>query len=289
MRPTAARALLLGVGLWIGGCDRPDSLTQTGGASSTPSESAPATEPAPDVSWQQDGIEVSLASLQGRTVLLHFADAASPSWAALDEAYPDLNAEGATVLGVVTDDALLPGHAYETVASDELASAFEVTLTPAAIVVDPKGRIRGRDNALDADAFFALAAPVLLDEAQNLSPVVPADRQLDAEGLHQLVRAGAVLIDLRSDAAREAEGWVRLALPCPLAQLTAEYLPADLSSTLVFLGPDAEAASELATEWGYVSVLELTNVAPYVSDDAAPGELATPSEAPLSPARRVRG
>ena len=283
MRPRIPFTLALTL-LLIGGCDRPD-------ASPTASESAPMLEPAPEVSWHKDGHEVSLASLQGSTVLLHFADATSPSWKALDEAYPDLNAEGATVLGVVTDGAFIPEHAYETISSDELTRAFGVTLTPAAIVVDPEGRIRGRDNALDADAFFALAAPVLLDEAVNTPVSTPqiAGRQLDVEALDQLMRAGAVLIDLRPDAVREAEGWVRLALPCPLDALSAEYLPADLSATLVFLGPDAETAAELAAEWGYVSVLELVDATPYVRPDAVPNELATPGEVPLSTARRVRG
>jgi len=282
MRPPAVFALCLG--LLVSGCGRPD-------ASSTVSDDAVVHPPAPEVSWHQDGNEVSLASLKGRTVLLHFADAASPSWTALAEAYPDLNAEGATVLGIVTDDAPPSSHPFETMSSDELADAFDVTLTPAAIVIDPEGRIRGRDNALNAEAFFALAAPVLLDEAVNTPVSVPetTNHQLDAEGLHQLVRSGAVLIDLRSSTARDAEGWVRLALPCPLDQLSAEYLPADLSATLVFLGPDAEAASELAAEWGYVSVLELADVAPYVEMEAVPDELANPSSAPISTARTVRG
>ncbi|MEO0559508.1 MAG: hypothetical protein AAF170_15135 [Bacteroidota bacterium] len=289
MRPTAFLALLLG--LLGSGCDRPN-------ASSAPALAVPAPERAPDVSWQMNGEQISLTSLRGQTVLLHFADAASPSWTALDEAYPDLNAEGATVLGVVTDDAPFSEHPYGTVSADKLETAFGITTTPAAVIVDADGWVRGRDHALDADAFFELAAPVLLDESTNAPVPVPdpADRQLavadlqfDAEALHQLVRAGAALIDLRSDEERTAEGWIRLALPCPLDALSTEVLPADLSATLVFLGPDADAAAELAAEWGYVSLLSLSDAAPYVMDGAARGELATPGEAPLSRARRVRG
>ena len=264
------------------GCDRSTPLP-------TSTSTAPAPERAPDVSWQMNGEEVSLASLRGRTVLLHFADAASPSWAALDEAYGDLSAEGATVLGIVTDAASSPGHLFETTSSDDLETAFQITTTPSAIVIDPEGWVRGRDHALDADAFFALAAPVLLDEGVHTAVSVPEGRQLDAEGLDRLVRAGAVLIDVRPDIARAAEGWVPLALPCPLEALTAEYLPADLSATLIFLGPDADAASEQAANWGYVSVLGLADATPYVRADATPDELAPSPEVPLSTPRRVRG
>ena len=279
MRLLAAFTLPL---VLLSGCDRP---------SASPTAALPAPEHAPEVSWHQDGREVSLASLRGRTLLLHFADAASPSWSALAEAYPDLNAEGATVLGVVTG--AVPGgdHPFDTVASDELADAFGVTMTPAAVIIDREGWVRGRDHALDADAFFALAAPVLLDEPIN-APVSTLDDdalQLDAEGLNRLVRAGAVLIDLRANDVRDAEGRIRLALPCPIDLLTEEYLPADLSATLVFLGPDAEAASEMAAEWGYVSVLELPDVAPYLDALDIPDELASPSEPSVSTARTVRG
>ena len=281
MRPLAVLTVTAGLCLLGSGCERPS-------VSPLSIEGAPAPEHAPDVSWQQNGQTVSLSSMEGRTVVLHFAEAASPSWDALEEAYPDLYAEGATVLGIVTDDAPTPDTPFEITASDELADAFGITITPTSIVVDAQGRVRGRDYALDADAFFALAAPVLLDDDTDTAITLPetSGRQLDAEALDRLVRAGAVLIDLRTDAARDIDGWVPLALPCPIETLTAEYLPADLSATVVFLGPDADAASELASEWGYVSILGLADAAPYVQEGMEPEDQPL---APISPSRTVRG
>lgn len=281
MRPTGLLVLLFG----LMGCNRPDaSPTRT-------APTAPEAAVAPDVSWSRNGEPVSLTSLRGRTVLLHFADAASPSWAALAEAYPDLDAEGATILGVVTDGDSLPTTPFEITYGDELAEAFGVTLTPDAILVDAQGRVRNHAHALVADDFFALAGPVLLEESPSTPVSTPEarGRQLDAAALDRLVRAGAVLIDLRSDADRDADGWVPNALPTPIEDLSAERLPADLSATLIFLGPNAGAASEQAGTLGYTSVLGLADATPYVRADAAPDELASPDEVPLSPARRVRG
>lgn len=275
----ASLTLLTSLCLLVSGCNR-------SGAIAPASIDPPPAEHAPDVSWVQDGHEISLASMEGRTVLLHFAEAASPSWEALEEAYPDLEAEGATVLGVVTTGSLPLETPFEVTLSEELATAFGITVTPAAVVVDAEGWVRGRAHALNADAFFALAAPVLLEEPTASSPEPPSGHQLDAAGLTHLARTGAVLIDLRTDSARESEGWVPLALPCLLDALSAEQLPADLSATLIFLGPDAETASELATTWGYVSVLELTDVEPYVENGTAPSDQI---EASLYPSRTVRG
>lgn len=283
MRLTGLLALLLGLsGV---GCDRPDASPTVAALA------APEVRSAPDVSWTRNGESVSLASLRGKTVLLHFAESTSPSWAELAEAHPDLEAEGATILGIVTDGDSISGMPFEITRAVELAKAFGVTLTPDAILVDAQGQVRDHAHALDADDFFALAAPVLLEDGPSTPVSIPdaADRQLDAEALNQLVRAGAVLIDLRADAERETDGWVPLALPCPAETLTTEHLPADLSATLIFLGSEADAASELATAWGYTSVLGLADATPYVVEGAAPGALAPPREVPLSTARRVRG
>ena len=256
------------------------------------SADAPEPQRAPDIAWTHGGDDVTLASLRGRTVLLHFADAASPTWSDLQEAFPDLEAEGATVVGIVTDDGALPTVAFATTHGDELATLFDVGDDPTAVVVDPEGWVRGRQLVNGADAFFALAAPVLLEADGAGTPVsVPETdaARLDAESLASLARAGAALIDVRPDDAREADGWVPLALPCPLADLSPRELPADLAATLVFLGPEAGTAADLAVGWGYSSVIVLTDTAPYLDASAEPVERAPQPLAPMSQPRTVRG
>ena len=284
MLRTALLALAVVAGL--GGCraDEPAVVPGVPGPEQAPPERAP------DVAWRAGGATTTLASLRGRTVVFHFADAASPSWAALGEAYPDLDAEGAEVVGVVTDHGVVPGAPYVTTASD-LADAFHVGHGPTAVVVDAEGWIRGRSDALDADAFFALAAPVLLDGplAEPVSVPDADDPRLDAEGLGRLARAGAALVDVRSDAEREADGAVPLALPCPLGTLSAADLPADLAATVVFVGPEAGLAADLAVGWGYSSLVVLTDAAPFVEGPPPTAQPAAPEPEPLSKPRTVRG
>ena len=256
--------------------------------------SADATEPqrAPDIAWTHDGDDLTLASLRGRTVVLHFAGAASPTWSALEEAFPDLDAEGATVVGIVTDDGARPPSAFATTHGDGLATLYDVGDDPTAIVVDAEGWVRGRQLIADADAFFALAGPVLLEgesAGTTVSVPEPGAARLDAESLASLARAGAALIDVRPDDAREADGWVPLALPCPLPDLSPRELPADLASTLVFLGPEAGTAADLAVGWGYSSVIVLTDAAPYLDAAAEPVERLPQPLAPMSQPRTVRG
>ena len=282
MRPPVFRLSVLAGLCLLAGCEPTDAI----------SAEAPEPQRAPDIAWTHDGADVTLASLRGRTVLLHFADAASPTWSDLDDAFPDLDAEGATVVGIVTDDGPSAAHAFATTHGDELATLFGVGNDPTAIVVGPEGWVRGRQLVADADAFFALAAPVLLEAdgaGTTVSVPEPGAARLDAESLASLARAGAALIDVRPDDAREADGRVPLALPCPLEDLSPRELPADLASTLVFLGPEAGTAADRAVGWGYSSVIVLTDAAPYIDADAEPVERAPQPLAPMSRPRTVRG
>lgn len=201
---------------------------------------------APDVTIAGARGPFRLADEIGRTVVLQFAPADSvEAWAALAEAHAHFEAAGAVVLGVATRG-IAPESPF-AVGQDpdaRAAAAFGYTGRPLAVVVDALGRVRGHASPRDAAALYALAAPVLL-EADALAS--PAEAEI-------LRAASTVLVDLRPDAQRRAEGAFPYALVADAAALTARDLPADLGVPLVFVGPDAEAAAARARAWGYGDV-----------------------------------
>ena len=221
---------------------------------------------APAVTVETPSGPLRLADLRGQQVVLQFAPADSlDAWAALAAAAADLTAEGALVVGVATDGAP-PESPFRTArdAGGAAAAAFGYTGVPLAVVIDRAGVLRGLAAPRHADDLFALAAPVLL-ESEFVAvggPDVPVDAVAEGvDGVEQLVRDGAALIDLRDAAARDAEGPVRYALVCPVARFAADVLPADVGTPVVLLGPGAPEAARQATAWGYREVHAVTNAA----------------------------
>ncbi len=271
----AAPARLLAVALSLGALSfvavgvafRPDA------APAMPAVEAPT--PAPDVTIAGARGPFRLADARGRTVVLQFAPADSvEAWAALAEAHADFVAVGAVVLGVATR-----GDAPESpfaVASDpgaRAAEAFGYTGRPLAVVVDGAGRVRGHANPRDAAALYALVAPVLLEADAPVSP---------AEAEH-LRAASTVLVDVRTDAERRAEGAFPYALVADADALQARDLPADLGVALVFVGAAADAAAERARSWGYadVEVIGDAGLSPTEPFEAAPARPEAPSTGPV--------
>lgn len=229
----------------------------------------PVPVPAPDVTIAGARGPFRLADERGRPVVLQFAPADSvEAWAALAEAYAHFEAVGAVVLGVTTRGAapespFAVGQDLDAAA----AEAFGYTGRPLAVIVDATGRVRGRATPRGAADLYALAAPVLVEASAPASP---------AEAEH-LRRASTVLVDLRPEAQRRAEGAFPYALVVDGASLDASDLPADLGLPLVFVGPDADAAAARAQTWGYQDV--------EVVGDA--GRLDVMPDAPAAPAPDV--
>ncbi len=212
---------------------------------------APAWEPAPRVTLPTADGPVDLATLAGRPVVLHFAEAGdADAWAALADALADLEAAGAAVLAVTVDGA-----------EGQAAEAFGYAGDPLAVVVDGEGAVRARATPRSGDDLFALASPVLAeaDLAQTVS-------WQGADTLDRLIEAGGVVVDVSEP------GDPHVAPPHALHvaadTLAALDLPADLGTPIAFVGPEAGEAAERATRWGYVSVYRadadgsLTAVAP---------------------------
>ena len=211
--------------------------------------------PAPDVTIAGQRGPFRLADARGHAVVLQFAPADSvEAWAALAEAHAHFEAAGAVVLGVSTH-----GDAPESpfdVGQDlgaRAAAAFGYTGRPLAVVVDAAGRVRGHATPRDAASLYALAAPVLVEAD---APASPAEAE-------RLRAASTVLVDLRPETQRRAEGVFEYALVADADRLTARDLPADLGVPLVFVGPGADAVAALARTWGYddVQVLAEAGVA----------------------------
>jgi len=83
-------------------------------------------------------------------------------------------------------------------------------------------------------------------EAEPL-PLAPAEAA-------RLVGGGAMVVDLRADAIRTAEGAIPYALALPLVALDASALPANLAAPVLFVASDfadAAAAARRAARWGY--------------------------------------
>lgn len=264
MRPPALVLVLLA----LAGCA--DSAPPVGG-------------PAPDTRIESEGKRFHLADARGQAVVMQFAPADSvEAWAVLAGAAADLTAEGALVVGISTDGAP-PTSPFQTAtdAGGRAAAAYGYTGRPLAVVIDAAGVLRGLAAPRRTDDLFALAAPVLLETAPASVPAFGAS--IDADAVEGLRRRGAVVVDVRADAERVAEGPVPFALEAPLERLDATMLPADFAATLVVVGTDATEAAARMVGWGYANVLVVPD-ASGLADRGAP-EPPRPAAAP----RRVRG
>ncbi len=257
-------------------------------ASACAPSAPPVGRPAPDVALETASGPLTLADLRGQQVVLQFAPADSvEAWATLAMAASDLAAGGAVVIGIATDGEP-PESPFRTArdASGKAAAAYGYTGVPLAVVIDRAGTLRGIAAPRQAEDLFALAAPVLLEGDGPVGIDAPTRPvvTVDADGVDRLVRDGAALIDLRDAATRAAEGPVRHALVCPLGRLAADVLPPDVGTPLVLVGPDAAAAAEQATAWGYREVHVVTDAAGLTEAPAA-----APAERPAHRRAGVRG
>ncbi len=228
-------------------------------------DAAPTLGPAPDVAFDSPDGPFRLADERGRPVVLQFAPADSvEAWAVLAEAYAQLEAVGALVVGVATSgDAPESPFAVGLDPGAQAAEAFGYDGRPLAVVVDAGGRVRGHASPRDAAALYALAAPVLVEGA--------------ATG------AESVTLDVRPTDQRVAEGALAHAIVASPAALTAADLPADLAVAIVVVGPDAEAVAARVRGWGYPDVQVAAEAG---AMDLAP-EPVEPSGTPARPS--VRG
>ena len=248
--------------------------------------------PAPDVEVQTMAGPLRLSDLRGQQVVVQFAPADSvEAWATLAAAAADLQAEGALVIGIATDGTP-PESPFRTGRdTGRAAAAFGYTGVPLAVIIDREGVLRGLAAPRHADDLFALAAPVLLESDTDDAPSVPVDPVgTDAADVQRLVRHGAALIDLRDAAVRDAEGFVRYALICPIDRFAADVLPADVGTPVVLIGPDAAAAAEQAAGWGYRNIHVVADALDVAEPRSAAPARPTPPAAPTAPRRAaVRG
>ncbi|HLT48645.1 MAG TPA: redoxin domain-containing protein [Rubricoccaceae bacterium] len=254
-------------------------------APEAPAVPAPVTDgpldpaPAPDFTLPGPGGDFALAEQRGHVVVLNFwatwNELSLEGMDALAGLHETLAGEGLVVVGIAEDDdalAALEAWAaenalppYPVVADTAGAVARlygDVELLPTTVVVDREGRLRARHTGiLSEDELLDLLGPVLIEDDAPLRAqptgqpgVVQPLAAADAEAL---VRAGAVLVDVREEPARQAVGALPYALHRPLALLAAEDLPANFATPLIFAdasdGASAEAA-ERAVRWGYRSV-----------------------------------
>jgi peroxiredoxin/rhodanese-related sulfurtransferase len=145
---------------------------------------------------------------------------------------------------------------------------------PTTVVVDPEGYVHARHvGLLSRHALLhMLEGLVVLPEdaheghdhatplpAYDPTPgrttaVVSEPRPLSPSEAGRLFHTGAMVVDLRTEPVRSAEGSIPYALPLSLAELDASALPANLAAPVLFVGSDddeARAAAHRAARWGY--------------------------------------
>jgi rhodanese-related sulfurtransferase/thiol-disulfide isomerase/thioredoxin len=278
-----------------------------------------APEPAPTFALSGPGGDFALTEHRGRIVVLHF-------WATWNELSP----EGLDALAGLHEEVADAGVAIVGIAEDEDAEAAlgrwaegrpalpfplvadpggtvarlygGVELLPTTVVVDRQGLLRARHTGvLSPDGLLDLLGPVLIEDDEPLADFPAAESgvvvPLPAEDVPELVRAGAVLVDVREAEARRAEGVLPYALHRPLASLKAQDLPANFSTPLIFVSDDgaAEQAAEQALGWGYAGVYLLDGgVAAWEAAglplEPAPAEAPEETEpAPVVPTQSVLG
>ena len=247
-----AFALLLVASL--GACATPDPAPPSGGRSADVT-AAPSLDANLVVATAEEAVR--LGDHRGHVLVLQLAAASDEAaWLAFADAAPDLQAEGATLLGIVTEGRLdgspaLPFPARHARGLD-WAEPLGFTGEALTVVVGPQGRLRGRGTRATADDIVVLAAPVLLElDAGGVDLDVEV---LTASTVEALVRHGAALIDVRPEGEPLAH-----ALAVPLAHLTPDVLPPDPATPLVFVGPEAAAAAAIAADWGYAETHALAD------------------------------
>ena len=298
-------------------------------ATDGPGASVPTTDglteptPAPDFTLAGPGGSFTLADHRGEVVVLNFwatwNELSLDGMDALSTLHETLGDEGLAVVGIAADDdapsvlrAWVGVHdapPYPLVADLDgaVAEAYGgIELLPTTVVVDRRGRLRARHTGiLSEDELLDLLAPVLIEDDEPLpdAPVAApgAVRSLSADEADALARSGAVLVDLRDDRARRADGALPFALHRPAGRLAASDLPANFATPLIFVdevGTGSFGAAEVAVEWGYVAVYHLDggvsawvaaglplDPLPTVPKEPSPREPASP----VLPARTVLG
>jgi rhodanese-related sulfurtransferase/peroxiredoxin len=273
--------------------------------------------PAPDFTLPGLDGDFALADQRGRVVVLNFwatwNDLSLEGLDALARLHEDVGDAGVVIVGIAEDeDALValrgwaeanPAPPFPLVADTAGAVARSlggVELLPTTMVVDRQGLLRARHTGiLSPDGLLDLLGPILIEEDDSLA-VLPAATPgavtaLDAADVPALVRAGAVLVDVREDAAWRSAGALPYALHRPLDALAPSDLPANFSTPLVFVDEGGEASGEAAKQalaWGYVAVyvldggVEAWEAAGLPLEPAPP---ARPAGPPVVPAQSVLG
>lgn len=320
--------LLLMLALAASGCETEETVapmsTPRAMRPALPDSGAPVTDgpvepvPAPDFALPGLDRAFALADHRGHVVVLNFwatwNDPSLEGMDALDGLHDTLADDGVVVVGIAEDEdalstlrAWVAEHAapsYPLVAdtAGTVARAYGgVALLPTTVVVDREGQLRARHTGiLSEDELLDLLGPVLIEDDEPLMATPASEpgvvRPLSASDADALVRDGAVLVDVRERAARQAAGALPHALHRPAVLLAAEDLPANFSIPLIFASDGDTVASEAAEQalaWGYVTVYFLEGgVAAWRASglplDSVPVEPAPPAHQESAPVVRGR-
>ena len=300
----------------------------TRAAPAVPDTAAPTTdglvepEPAPDFTLPAGDGAFALADQRGHVVVLNFwatwNELSVAGMGALADLHDTLADDGVVVVGLAEDDdaeaalqAWTAAHdapPYPLLADADGAVARRyggIEMLPTTVVVDRAGRLRARHiGILTEDELLDLLGPVLIEEDAPATPLPVAHPgvvlPLAADDVDALIRAGAVLVDVREDPARRAAGAFPYALHRPLGLLASDDLPANFATPLIFAdeGGDASAeAADRAVGWGYQAVFRLDGGVPAWEAaglplepvPAPPAPAAPQRPAPIVPARSVLG
>jgi cytochrome c biogenesis protein CcmG/thiol:disulfide interchange protein DsbE len=292
-------------------------------APAAPGVTGPATdgpvepEPAPDFALPGLDGDFALADQRGHVVVLNFwatwNELSVEGMGALAGLHAELADDGVVVVGIAEDeDALAALQAwaaayaappYPLVADPGGAVARRyggVELLPTTVVVDREGRVRARHTGiLTEDELFELLGPVLIEDDEPLTalPVLTPGvvQPLSAADAEALVSAGAVLVDVRDAAVRQAAGALPYALHRPSALLSAQDLPANFATPLIFADEGGTTSAEAAARalgWGYAAVYLLDGGVPAWEAAGLPLDPVPPvgqADLPVVPVQSVRG
>jgi cytochrome c biogenesis protein CcmG/thiol:disulfide interchange protein DsbE len=279
-------------------------------------------EPAPAPDFALPGLDgdFALADQRGHVVVLNFwatwNELSVEGMGALAGLHDELADDGVVVVGIAEDEGALaalqawaqanapPPYPLVADPGGDVALRYGgVELLPTTVVVDRDGLVRARHiGILTEDELFGLVGPVLIEDDEPLTgaPGLPAPtpgvvRPLSAADAEALVRTGAVLVDVREEAARRTAGALPYALHRPAARLAAEDLPANFSTPLIFAddgGAASAEAAERALGWGYTAVYLLDGGVPAWEAAGLPLEPlypVGPDDPPVVPTHSVLG